>query len=344
MDAVPRIALVMGDAAGVGIELAARLLAQEAELAEAAVLVVGDPALLARGAAEAGVALNVPVVREAAAARFAPGDPELLDLGHEAAEAIPQGIPTPESGGFAMKNFGAALDLAKRGAVDAICFTPFNKQALKLAGNPYLDEIHWAADRLGYEGRCSEYNLLDGLWNCRVTSHIPLAEVASALTREEVLAAILDADATIRRAGTARPRLAVAGLNPHAGEGGLFGREEIDVIAPAVADAKARQVAAEGPFPADTVWLRARRGDFDAVVTMYHDQGQIALKLLGFTSGVTILGGMPVPICTPAHGTAYDIVGEGKADPGAVTAAFRTALRMARSATAERARGRAAAG
>ena len=243
-----------------------------------------------------------------------------------------------------MKNFGAALDLAKRGAVDAICFTPFNKQALKLAGNPYLDEIHWAADRLGYEGRCSEYNLLDGLWNCRVTSHIPLAEVASALTREEVLAAILDADATIRRAGTARPRLAVAGLNPHAGEGGLFGREEIDVIAPAVADAKARQVAAEGPFPADTVWLRARRGDFDAVVTMYHDQGQIALKLLGFTSGVTILGGMPVPICTPAHGTAYDIVGEGKADPGAITAAFRTAVRMARSATAERARGRAAAG
>ena len=137
MDAVPRIALVMGDAAGVGIELAARLLAQQAELAEAAVLVVGDPALLARGAAEAGVALNVPVVREAAAARFAPGRPELLDLGHEAAEAIPQGIPTPESGGFAMKNFGAALDLAKRGAVDAICFTPFNKQALKLAGNPY---------------------------------------------------------------------------------------------------------------------------------------------------------------------------------------------------------------
>ncbi len=344
MDATPKIALVMGDAAGVGIELAARLLAQDEEIGGAAVLVIGDAGLLRRGADTAGIELAVPVIRDVAEAAFEPGRPQLLDLGHAAADAIPQGVATPESGGFAMKNFGAALDLAKRGAVDAICFTPFNKQALKLAGNPYRDEIHWAADRLGYEGRCSEYNLLDGLWNCRVTSHIPLAEVASALTREEVLAAILDADETIRRAGTARPRLAVAGLNPHAGEGGLFGREEIDIIAPAVADAKARQVAAEGPFPADTVWLRARRGDFDAVVTMYHDQGQIALKLLGFTSGVTILGGMPVPICTPAHGTAYDIVGQGKADPGATTAAFRTAVRMARSATAERARGRAAAG
>jgi 4-hydroxythreonine-4-phosphate dehydrogenase len=338
VDATPKIALVMGDAAGVGIELAARLLAQDEEIDGAAVLVIGDAGLLRRGAETAGLNLHVPIIRDVGEAAFEVGRPQLLDLGHEAADAIPQGVATLESGAFAMKNFGAALDLAKRGAIDAICFTPFNKQALKLAGNPYLDEIHWAADRLGYEGRCSEYNLLDGLWNCRVTSHIPLAEVASALTREEVLASILDADDTIRRAGTARPRLAIAGLNPHAGEGGLFGREEIDIIAPAVEDAKARQVAAEGPFPADTVWLRAKRGDFDAVVTMYHDQGQIALKLLGFTRGVTILGGMPVPICTPAHGTAYDIVREGKADPGATVAAFRTALRMAKGAMAARAR------
>ena len=343
MSEVPKIALVMGDAAGVGIELAARLLAQESEIAGTAVLVIGDRGLLRRGAEEAGVAVDPPVVTEPTDAAFEPGRPELLDLGHEGAERIPAGVPTPESGGFAMRNFGAALDIAKAGAVDAICFTPFNKQALKLAGNPYLDEIHWAADRLGFAGRCSEYNLLDGLWNCRVTSHIPLAQVASALTREEIVESILDADRTIHRTGTARPRLAVAGLNPHAGEGGLFGREEIDVIAPAVEEAKRRQVAAEGPFPADTVWLRARRGDFDAVVTMYHDQGQIALKLLGFTRGVTILGGMPVPICTPAHGTAYDIVGQGKADPGATIAAFRTAVRMTKGALAERERGLAAA-
>jgi 4-hydroxythreonine-4-phosphate dehydrogenase len=340
---VPKIALVMGDAAGVGIELAARLLAATDEIREAAVLAIGDAGLLRRGAKVAGLALDLAVLRDAGEAAFRPGRPELLDVGHEGAETIPQGVPTAESGAFAMRNFGMALDLAKAGAVDAICFTPFNKQALKLAGNPYLDEIHWAADRLGFSGRTSEYNLLDDLWNCRVTSHIPLAGVAGRLTREEVLESILDADRTIHRAGTAQPRLAVAGLNPHAGEGGLFGREEIDVIAPAIADAKARGVAAEGPFPADTVWLRAKRGDFDAVVTMYHDQGQIALKLLGFTRGVTILGGMPVPICTPAHGTAYDIVREGKADPGATLAAFRAAVRMAKGAIAERGRGLAAA-
>ncbi|HEX8166753.1 MAG TPA: 4-hydroxythreonine-4-phosphate dehydrogenase PdxA [Beijerinckiaceae bacterium] len=343
MTAVPKIALVMGDAAGVGIELAARLLAATDEVRHAGVLAIGDAGLLRRGAEVAGLGLDVPVARDAGAAAFRPGRPELLDLGHDGAGDIPQGKPTPESGAFAMKNFGAALDLAKEGRIDAICFTPFNKQALKLAGNPYLDEIHWAADRLGFAGRCSEYNLLDGLWNCRVTSHIPLSEVASRLTREEVLESILDADRTIRRSGTARPRLAVAGLNPHAGEGGLFGREEIETIAPAVEDAKARGVGAQGPFPADTVWLRAKRGDFDAVVTMYHDQGQIALKLLGFTRGVTILGGMPIPICTPAHGTAYDIVGQGKADPGATLAAFRTAVRMAEGAIAERRRGLAAA-
>jgi 4-hydroxythreonine-4-phosphate dehydrogenase len=343
MTDVPKIAFVMGDAAGVGIELAARLLGEECEIAKAAVLAIGDAGLLRRGAEEAGVDIDPPVVTEPTDAALEPGRPELLDLGHEGAGGIPPGVPTPESGAFAMRNFGAALDLAKAGAVDAICFTPFNKQALKLAGNPYLDEIHWAADRLGFGGRCSEYNLLDGLWNCRVTSHIPMAQVASALTRAAIVESILDADRTIRRAGTARPRIAVAGLNPHAGEGGLFGREEIDVIAPAVEEAKARQVAVEGPFPADTVWLRAKRGDFDAVVTMYHDQGQIALKLLGFARGVTILGGMPVPICTPAHGTAYDIVGQGKADPGATIAAFRTAVRMAKSAMAERRRGLAAA-
>jgi 4-hydroxythreonine-4-phosphate dehydrogenase len=324
----PRIALVMGDAAGIGAELAAKLLASRDEIRDVAVAVIGDAGVLAAGAKAAGVAVDLPQARDPAAA--APGRPVLVDAGHADATAIPHGVASPESGGFAMKNFGLALDLGKKGEVDAICFTPFNKQALKLAGNPYLDEIHWAADRLAFSGRCSEYNRLGNLWNARVTSHVPMAQVSSLLTRAEVLEGIRDADRTLRAAGFERPRLAVAGYNPHAGEGGLFGREEIDVIAPAVEDAKAEGIAAEGPFPADTVWLRARRGEFDVVVSMYHDQGQIALKLLGFTAGVTILGGMPIPICTPAHGTAYDIVGQGKADLGATVAAFRTAVAMAR--------------
>ena len=138
----------------------------------------------------------------------------------------------------------------------------------------------------------------------------------------------------MKGAGYARPRIAVAALNPHAGDGGNFGREEIDVIAPAVAQGQKRQIAVEGPFPSDTVFLRARAGHFDAVLTMYHDQGQIAIKLLGFERGVTVLGGLPVPICTPAHGTAYDIAGKGIANVSATVQAFKLACAMGRARVA----------
>jgi 4-hydroxythreonine-4-phosphate dehydrogenase len=157
------------------------------------------------------------------------------------------------------------------------------------------------------------------------------------LTRERIVGAIDATAAMLSATGVARPRIAVAALNPHAGEGGVFGREEIDVIAPAVEEGQRRGHAVAGPFPADTIWIRARRGDYDAVLSMYHDQGQIALKLLGFARGVTILGGLPVPIATPAHGTAYDIAGRGIADPSATIKAFETlvalaAMRLARAA------------
>ena len=139
--------------------------------------------------------------------------------------------------------------------------------------------------------------------------------------------------AEAHRHGAARgrihpPRIGVAGLNPHAGDGGNFGREEIDIIEPAVRKAKAQGLPADGPYPADTVFVRAKAGQFDAVLTMYHDQGQIAMKLLGFDRGVTLLGGFPFPICTPAHGTAYDIAGKGLANVGATRAALLLAARM----------------
>jgi 4-hydroxythreonine-4-phosphate dehydrogenase len=139
------------------------------------------------------------------------------------------------------------------------------------------------------------------------------------------------ADSAMRRAGFERPRIAVAGLNPHAGDGGTFGREEIDVIGPAVEEARSLGIEADGPFPSDTVFLRAKSGTFDAVLTMYHDQGQIAMKLMGFDRGVTLLGGFPFPICMPAHGTAYDIAGKGIANIGATRAAILLAAEMASS-------------
>src|SRR5262249_62298804 len=168
--------------------------------------------------------------------------------------------------------------------------------------------------------------------------HDPRREVPGMLPRERIGSAIDATAAMLTATGVARPRIAVAGLNPHAGEGGVFGREEIDVIAPAVEEGRRGGHAVEGPFPADTIWIKARRGDYDAVLSMYHDQGQIALKLLGFERGVTILGGLPVPIATPAHGTAYDIVGRGIADPSATIKAFETLV-----AVRSRRLGRAAA-
>jgi 4-hydroxythreonine-4-phosphate dehydrogenase len=153
--------------------------------------------------------------------------------------------------------------------------------------------------------------------------------VSSQLSFERISRALKLTDACMRRAGFSTPRIAVAGLNPHAGDGGNFGREEIDIIAPAVMAGREAGIAAEGPFPADTVFLGVKNGAFDAVLTMYHDQGQIAMKLMGFDRGVTLLGGFPFPICTPAHGTAYDIAGQGIASIGATRAAVLLAAEMA---------------
>src|SRR5690242_1242425 len=219
--------------------------------------------------------------------------------------------------------------MARNRKADAVCFTPFNKKAMRLARPVYDDEIAFSAETVGLDTPASEFNVLDRLWNARVTSHIALKDVPSRLTTERIHRALRLTDACMRRAGFAQPRIAVAGLNPHAGDGGNFGREEIDVIAPAVEQGRREGVVAEGPFPADTVFLRAKNGAFDAVLTMYHDQGQIAMKLMGFDRGVTLLGGFPFPICTPAHGSAYDIAGKGVANPGASKAALLLAAKMA---------------
>ena len=224
--------------------------------------------------------------------------------------------------------------LASAGEADAIVFAPLNKQALKLGGLTHPDEQHLFAELLDARGYTVELNVIDRLWTSRVTSHIPLKDVAQTITAERVTDAVRVIDRGLKQGGLARPRIGVAGLNPHAGEGGTLGREEIEVIGPGIEQAKAEGVDARGPFPADTIFVAAQRGEFDAVVTMYHDQGQIAMKLMGFDRGVTVLGGLPVPITTCAHGTAYDIVGRNAANPGPLANAFALAIQMATRQTA----------
>ena len=324
----PTIALAMGDPAGVSPELTAKLLCLEEVRAAANIVVFGDRRILEEGAKVAGLTLDVSYVSPEADFD-ATLRPVVIDLKHLSPSDVKRGEATAEGGAFALENFRRALVMAQQGKADAVCFTPFNKKAMRYVYPGYDDEIRFISEVIGFNGHAREFNVLGKLWNARVTSHIPLAQVASTISVEGILSELALTDRTLRDAGFDKPRIAVAGLNPHAGDGGNFGDEEIKIIEPAVNIAIERGFDASGPYPADTVYVRAKGGAFDAVLTMYHDQGQIAMKLMGFDRGVTFMGGLPFPVCTAAHGTAYDIAGKGIANIGASREAVLLAARMA---------------
>jgi 4-hydroxythreonine-4-phosphate dehydrogenase len=230
-----------------------------------------------------------------------------------------------------LKVLDACMDAASAGQIDAICFAPLNKFAMKLGGLAHEDELHHFAKHLGVTGYFCEFNTLGRLWTARVSSHVPLKDAVNYLDKGRIKDAARLIYRSLLASGVAQPRVAVAGFNPHNGDGGTCGREEIDTIAPAVKELNDEGLPVAGPFPADTIFLKARDGEFEAIVTMYHDQGQIAIKLLGFSQGVTVQGGLPIPITTPAHGTAYDIAGQGRANVDATANAFAIACRMGRA-------------
>jgi 4-hydroxythreonine-4-phosphate dehydrogenase len=318
----------LGDPTGIGPELVARLLTRSEVREHADVVVIGDRRIFEMGQRIAGVKLAAGVVRHIDDLRFRSGELPLLDFPGVAPEEFTLGQLSAKAGKSVLEVLAFTLDLAREGRLDAIVFAPFNKQAMHLGGSPFPDELHFMADRLRWAGHICEINVLDNLWTSRVTSHIGLSRVSALITKEGVYKAILLIDGTLRLAGVTEPRIAVAALNPHGGEGGLFGREEIDAIAPGIELARAEGIQATGPYPADTIFLRARGGACDAIVSMYHDQGQIAMKLMGFERGVTVQGGLPIPITTPAHGTAFDIAGRGVANPEGLRQAVLLACRM----------------
>ncbi len=328
----PRIAIVPGDPSGIGPELIAKLLNQEGVQEAADIVLVGDSHLWRRGAEQAD--LNVPINTVDAVANQ-PGLSH-LELDTIAPEDVKIAEVTVEGGTTSLRCLDKAIDLAMAGKVDGILFGPFNKAAMTAAGLNAEDEHRYMARYMGHTGYHSELNVLDELMTTRVTSHIGLKDVAASITEEGILKAVNLANDTLRKAGKARPNIAVAALNPHAGDNGKFGREEIDILEPAVCKAQQKQMNVTGPWPSDTVFLKAQRGEVDAVVTMYHDQGQIAIKLMGFERGVTVAGGLPIPVATPAHGTAFDIAGQNKANPGATRQAFDLLVRMAKTHRAER--------
>ncbi|PRY57562.1 4-hydroxythreonine-4-phosphate dehydrogenase [Knoellia remsis] len=325
---LPRIALTLGDPAGIGPELACRLLAEPANLARAQVLVLAEADEFAAACAEAGV--EVPVEDEPGA-----GHVTLVGAGGPTTPVERQKV-SKAAGARVMGDLEKALRLYEEGRVDSIMFTPLNKASLHLAGMNEEDELRWFAKQLGHEGVTSELNFVPGLVTSRVTSHIPLSGVAQRINATSVLDAIRLLDDVLKGSGIESPRLAVCALNPHAGENGQFGREEIEHIAPGVKLAQVEGIEASGPYPCDTIFISAKAGDYDGVVTMYHDQGQIAMKLMGFDRGVTVQGGLPVPICTPAHGTAFELVGTGKANLGPSQNAFDLAVSLGSRVAAER--------
>ncbi|MBD9524374.1 4-hydroxythreonine-4-phosphate dehydrogenase PdxA [Ensifer sp. ENS02] len=330
----PVIALAMGDPAGISPELTAKLLALS-DIREAAhIITIGDRRILDEGARIAGVTLDLASSTLEDLDAVGTERHVFVDLGHLDPADVVRGEATLAGGNFATRNFRVALELAHAGKAEAVCFTPFNKKAMRFAYPGYDDEIRFVSDVLNFTGKVREFNVLEKVWNARVTSHIPIKEVADNLSVEAILAELELTQSCLKEAGYSEAKIAVAGLNPHAGDGGSFGMEEIDIIEPAVEKAKARGFNVDGPFPADTVFGRALKEGYNAVMTMYHDQGQIAMKLIGFDKGVTMMGGLPFPLCTPAHGTAYDIAGKGIADVGASREALLLAVRMAKKKAA----------
>jgi len=323
------IALVQGDAAGIGPELLVKLL-DDAELAARAnILILSDARVFRRGCETAGLSPTVKSISRIGDMDFSDGQPNLLDLPAIDPREAPIGEVSICAGEAVLEWLGQALDLADEGTVDAVCFMPLNKEAMLRAGLGAEDELQWARKRLAIRERVGEFNVIDGMWNARVTSHVPLREVADLLSVERIVEAIELSQRTLEKAGFEVPRIAVAAINPHAGDGGQIGREEIDIIAPAVERARALGIHADGPFPSDTLYIKVRDKQYDCAVSMYHDQGQIAIKLLGFHMGVTVLAGLPFPVATPAHGTAYDIAGANQANPEPARRAFLMACRMA---------------
>lgn len=314
------LAITAGDPSGVGPELLARAIARRAEGEGDDLLVFAAEAELARGFAQAGLADRQAELLAADGIRVA----TLVDF-----PETPVGAVSAASGRWALTALRAALDAILAGDADALVFAPLNKASLHEGGMVEYDEMRWFEAQLSAAQEVSELNATAGLWTSRVTSHVPLRAVADLITEERIIAVTRLLSEQMALAGYENPKLAVCALNPHGGENGSFGTEEIDVIAPAVKAAAAQGLNVEGPFPADTLFVTAKRRGYQGIVTMFHDQGQLALKAMGFAGGVTVEAGLGIAIATPAHGTAFDIVGTGQADTASMFNAMDIAGRLA---------------
>jgi 4-hydroxythreonine-4-phosphate dehydrogenase len=323
----PTVGITMGDAAGIGPEIIAKCLMDGDIYEICRPLVIGDADVLEGAVAMLGSRIGVRSIGTEGAP-FVAGAIYVLDLGNLTMADFEPGRISVASGRASFQYIERAVELALAGRLDAVATAPINKEALNRAGFHYPGHTEILADLTG----CDDYAMMlvsGPLRVIHVTTHISLREACASITKGGVLRAIALSQRAARDLGFASPRIAIAGLNPHAGEGGLFGEEEITEISPAIEEAKMRGTRASGPYPPDTIFLRASRGEFDVVVAMYHDQGHIAVKMLGLEGGVNVTIGLPIVRTSVDHGTAYDIAWRGLADYRSMRRAIQLAAEMA---------------
>ena len=319
------VAILLGDPSGIGPELISKLLAEKITN-KANIIVIGEKNILEEGNKITKNSNNLKFVENFDQINFKDGNKFFLDISKGKNHNYKTAECSEQSGKSVLEALNVALDLSKENKVHAINFGPFNKTSMKLAGNKFSDEIHLMGERLNVKNFFCEFNVIDNFWTARVTSHIPISEVPSHIKKEKIIKPIILINEAMKLNGVKNPRVAVQALNPHA----EFGTEEKDEIIPAIEEAKKLGINASGPLPCDTSFITAfKNKNHDCIVGMYHDALQSGLKAFGFDRGVTVQGGLPLPITTPAHGTAFDIAGKNKANLEPTLNSFKLALTMA---------------
>ena len=319
------IAILLGDPSGIGPELISKLMTQP-EINDANIILIGERNVFENGNKITGNSIKLNFVEKFEEIDFEKNNKFFIDIskGNNANYKISE--CSKESGISVLNALNYSLNLAKAKKIDAINFGPFNKTSLHLGGCKFEDELHHMADRLEVKSFFCEFNVVDNFWTARVTSHIPIREVPSHIKKENILKPIKLINEAMKLNGISNPRVAVQALNPHA----EFGTEEKEEIIPAIEEAKKIGINADGPLPCDTSFITSfKNKNHDCIVGMYHDALQSGLKAFGFDRGVTVQGGLPVPITTPAHGTAFDIAGKNQANLEPTLQSFKIALKMA---------------
>jgi 4-hydroxythreonine-4-phosphate dehydrogenase len=327
----PILGITMGDAAGVGPEIIDKALAKREFYDIARPIVIGDVSVIEDALKVAKVKVDINSVKDISEAKYEHGTIEVIDLKNIQLSELKMGQVQAMAGKASVKYVEKAVEMALENKIDAIVTAPLNKEAMNLAGYDYAGHT----EILAHLTKTKDYAMMLVAGQLRVihvTTHVSMRDACELIKKDRVLTTIRLTDEVTKKMGVEAPKIAVSGFNPHAGESGLFGNEEIEEITPAIESAKKNNMNVIGPMPPDTVFLRASRGEYDAVVAMYHDQGHIPVKMLGFESGINVTIGLPIIRTSVDHGTAYRRAGLrlGTGDPTSLEEAMKLAVQMAK--------------